>query len=448
MSLVVLLPVGVIGSGWLVLLMPFTGLFAILPLIGAVAAYLLLRRGTHAGDIGASFALLGGLASGGLGVAVIAAAMLAMLVDPALRRRSWVAGVPLVLYLVWRQWQDVGSEVRFWDFALVPEYAMRGLASGLTGYTNFDAAWAQGFAVAFVALAVWAAVRTLPPRSVLVGAVATAVGYWALIAFARGPELGPEEVRYVYGNAFLALLIGLAVAPRIRPKLAVCLPIAAAAAMVLVSQMDRYLEQAANYRENSRFTQADIFAIRTLQDAVPREFTPPEGDPQLTAGAYLTASRFWSGPPGLTEAEVLRGSPKLRDHLDTVLVKAAALSVAPTPEALDRGPWVLDRPTPVERASVSRAGNCWRVAPVEGAEAASADVLVPPDSATTVVVRATDADAQVAAGRYYDQPIEPLGAVAASTAGVVAVPPDSARTPWRLRVSSAAAVRLCAAERP
>lgn len=447
MSLVVLLPVGVVGSGWLVLLMPFTGLFAILPLIGAVAAYVLLRRGTRGGDVGASLALLGGLASGGLGVAVIAAAMLAMLLDPALRRRSWVAAGPLVLYLIWRQWQDVASEVEFWDFALVPTYTMRGLASGLTGYTNFDAAWAQAFAVAFVALAVWSAVRTLPRPSVLVGAVATAVGYWALIAIARGPEVGPEEVRYVYGNAFLALLIGLGVAPRVWPRLAVFLPVAAAAAMVLISQMDVYLEKAANYRENSQFTQADIFAIRTLQDVVPPEFTPPEGDPQLSAEAYLTARRFWSGPPGLTEVDVLAGSPELRDHLDTVLVKAAGLSVAPATEGLARGPWPLDRPTSVDGARMSRAAECWRMAPAEGAEAASADILVPTDVATTVVVRATDAEAQVAAGRYFDQPIEPLGAVAAGTAGAVAVPADTARTPWRLRVSSAAAVRLCAAER-
>ena len=122
---------------------------------------------------------------------------------------------PLVLYLVWRAWNDVPSELAFWDLALVPSYVARRGRIGRRARTS-GCPRAGGRRSRWRSRLRWRGRRLRLTRRapVLLAIAAVAAGYWALIAFARGPALGPEEVRYVYANTFLVLLVALAVLPR------------------------------------------------------------------------------------------------------------------------------------------------------------------------------------------------------------------------------------------
>jgi hypothetical protein len=168
-------------------------------------------------------------------------------------------------------------------------------------FTALRSAFGQILAVAVIGA--WLAVmwRGFGPGRALVTFSAIGAGYWVLIAIARGPALEPEEVRYVYVSAELAaiIVISLIPAPAARPSTRQFAFVGAIAAFALFAQMQGYRTEAANYRETSALTLADVFAIKTAASVVKPDFIAPDGDPQLRAASYLNASRFWATPRGL-----------------------------------------------------------------------------------------------------------------------------------------------------
>jgi hypothetical protein len=192
-------------------------------------------------------------------------------------------------------------------------------------------------------------------------------------------------------------------------------------------------------------TKADLFAINTAAAVVRPDFAPPGGDPQLTAGYYLTGRRFWSGPPGMSEQDVLRAAPPIRDHVDTTLVAAFGLVLSPVGSVdtlpLTRlDPAMLSAPKPVGRAG----GGCSKaMSPSPGEPGAVVDIRVLRRSHGGILVGAGPAPAAVLAGRYGDQPLQSLGTVAAGDTGLVALPRDDRRTPWTFRVVSAGDATIC-----
>jgi hypothetical protein len=447
LALVAVLPLGVVAAGWLDLMMPFTAIFAIGPLIAALVAYLCLERGNLVGDLAACVALGLGIATAGGGLAVLAGFGIYLLLTPPQWRRLWVVGVPLVLYLLWRARYHPPNEFAFADLGLALSYVVRGLASGLGAYTTLGTNYGRILAVGVIGG--WIAVvmrRGFTLWRGMVTFAAIGAGYWVLIAIARGPALGPEEIRYVYVNAFLAVLIVIGLVPLATAPLSIAPTalVGAIALLALFSQIQTLRGQAASYRETSAFAQADVFAINTAAKVVTPGFTAPGGDPQLSAGSYLHARRYWGGPAGFSEQQVRAADPKVRDHVDTTLVHAFALSVSPLPSLRGVRLAALERPALAGPGQAVPAGaDCWAPRPASAGSAVSADLRVSPRALGGIVVVAQAAPVQLVSGRYYDQPMDVLGSVAAHGTGAVALPPDDRTTPWTLRVNSAAGLRVC-----
>ena len=449
MTLVAILPLTVVAGGWLDLLMPATGLFAIGPLIAAVGAYLALERRTTRWDVAACALLVLGMATSGEGLAVLGGFTVYFLLSPQQWRRLWVVGVPVVLYLIWRARYHPPSEFQLSDLSMVLSYVVRGVSSGLGSYTTLGDAYGKPLAVGLIGawlIVVWrgyGASRLLPTMA------AIGAAYWALIAIGRGPQLGPEEVRYVYPNAFIVFFIILSLVPLGTGAVAVrrrvpALLVAGISVFALLGQVEQYRASAAGYRETSKITLADLFAIRTAQAVVDPNFVIPQGDAQINPRGYFNAIRYWSGPPGLTEDEVRAAAPNVRDHVDTTLAKAFALTVSGVPSLEAQRLAPIAEPVAGEGGTVTADGaDCWKLTAASGDQPFNADFKVLPSALGGIAVEAGSGKADVLSGRYFETPQDALGVVGPNDAGAVAIPRDERRTPWTLRVAPSGDARVC-----
>jgi hypothetical protein len=423
-----------LGSSGETLLYPFTMNF-----VGAVAfglaAFLALERRDRMGDVLACLALLVSLSFSGLGVPFAVGALIELLCDPARRRASWIAGVPLVLMLGWALHYG-GSGATLDNLDAAWQYIAAQNARSAAGLLGLPLdTWGPPVMLAIAVLVGRFLVRreVLSPRLLaLLGAWGV---FWVLTALSRAQlGLGGTE-RYVYPGATFLLLILAEVTAGWRPSVRarVLLPVVCVGAITAnVGTLD---STAKKWSLNSQFVRADLAAMELSPNRIPADYQPPLQAWGLRAGQYFAVRAKW-GSPALRPVELDRLPNLVSRSVDSVAQVGLGLRVVHNPRS------GVERPT-VESSSggrISREGHCVGLRP--GRRTAGIDVRVPAPG--LAITNASGGPARVLVRRFApDYTNAAIGVVAARTTAEFAPEKDPSSTPWRAHLEAHGRVRLC-----
>ena len=428
-----------LGASWETLLWPFsvaTWGFAVLAGIGALLA---LEREDRAGDIWACVLLVVAVASHSTGLAFLVGAAVYIGLRGDRWPRAWVVVVPLALYAVWWLWAlkfDQDSPLAAENLWLIPSFAADSLAAVAAAVTGLAAnlgaespnatiqiepGWGRALGLVAIALVAVRVVRGNVPRA-LWTTLALLLAFWASLALGFGPGRTPDQSRYIYPGAVLLFLVAGAALTGYRvPRAGViaALVVAALATMTGIRQLHDGQLFLDDYSQRVR---AQLAMIEIGGDAIPPEFDPHTRPdlaevvpPQLPlqAGSYLAAAERF-GALGFDTPELLEQSAPVREGADRVLASALALGLVAAPT--DGG----------GSATCTAAGDVTELQP------------------GTVELR-SEAPATLALGRFSDGfPVE-LGDLDPAQPVILEIPQDRDSRPWRLSVTGAAPVEICAA---
>jgi hypothetical protein len=231
-----------LGSSFNVLMQPMIGIQFLCALVPGVAGLLALERVDRRGDIAAcaffSLATLGFE----MGLAFVIGGVVSIALRDDRLRRAWIVGVPFVIYGIWRIWAAKygGSGIHLSNVLWVPAYAVDSIGVVVASFfglffwvgsgqltslklTGFDLSHlAEGLflltAETFTAVLL---IRRLLKRGRLPNAfwmaLAVLVAIWVEHGLALGPNRTPGEVRYVFPDTVVFLLLALECVRGIRP---------------------------------------------------------------------------------------------------------------------------------------------------------------------------------------------------------------------------------------
>ena len=410
----------------------FTIVFSLACGMWAINAW---ERDSRAGDIAALVLLSIGMMTYTTGVAFAVGLVIAALIGD--RKRVWVAGAPLFLYILWRvlvasastELEDAGPD--WMNLFLLPAWIFQGVGgileslSGLgfdfTSKSSLGAPQPIGtlapvLSVGFFGLILWRLrPRGIPRTFWTCAAIAVAlftsqVLVWGSFA-ARGEPLEP---RYYYPGALAILLMIIELVRGVewdRTRIAVVW-LAAAVSIVsgigfLMNSVDRF-ESATNVAK-AQATAAYI--LETVPDPPPAKEQPRNNirksfDPVTTQG--LAGLSF-------SESELPGISPKYSQEVDLFLAKSLDLQLQPV------GPGVV----PVAcRPAIS--------GPPAGR------VVLP---AGPVVLKSSR-ELKLSVGRYGKVASWKIGAVKPGEPSLLDIPPDDSSRPWFLQTESGSAGTL------
>jgi len=446
-----LVPVALIagfGSGWAILLQPLVGTVFYFGLGLGLLALLMLERRDRTGDLAACALLCASLSFYSLGVAFLAAGLVALAFTPEWRRRLWVILVPAVLYGSWRiasgfidspaylpQFGGEAINLIRAPLSLIDSAALvvqaiftggtepitQGPATSLVldGFTMKRLAAtavlalveAGALAVAFIAMrrrggippSVWAALAAL-------------VTLWSAQAFVLGEGRTPNESRYLFSGAFLVVVLAVEVVGALRPSRRV-LAIAAAAMVIPIALNLREMDEPNRLLEDySIRARADMAVVELASNRVDPGFVPQLLRPVVPYALYLTAGP-WNemvhrhGSPSLPLSELPLQSDDIRMEADIVLAAALRLQTSPV-GAPGRG----CRP--------SRGGP----------------LRLPASGAVLLSAR----PALVFVGRWAAGHPAFVGDLKAGQARVLRVPRDEVQVPWRVTTQPPGQLEVCA----
>ena len=406
LALIAIVPMTLMGLAWLHMIMPFSTIFQGPGILGLLAALLALQRGTRRGDVVACLALLAAVFTATAGLAAIAGIVVWLLWSPMQLRRLWIAGVPAFLWLLWYATYkpDEGYEVSFLDdVSLVPTYVAEGLANGIRTYGYLPADWSSALAAGLAVLVVLVAAR---PRGIdrnLAAALGAAVAFWGIIAVGRGPELRPDQLRYLYPDAAHVLLIavlaaGLAGVRSNRRTTAVAAVLALA---FFVPSFNQLRNVSQDERNESALSRAAISAVEIAgADRIDQAFNPiadTRSDGEFTLARYRRALDDGRSI-GFSESELASKSEAMRQTADAALLSALGA-----------------RPKPADRPDGCR--------PLAG----SGPLEIAPG--TTVFVENRGAPAKVLLRRFAERPRD-VGALLPRATAAIELPADNSRRPW------------------
>ena len=422
LALVVIVPLTLMGLAWLHMVMPFSTIFQGPGVLGLLAAMLALQQGTRRGDVLACLALLLAVFTATAGLAAIAGIIVWLLWSPMQLRRLWVAAVPAVLWLLWyvTYKPDEGYEISFLDdISLVPTFVAEGIANGIRTYGYLPADWSSALAAGLVVLVVMVAGRGRGLDRNLAAALAAAVAFWGIIAVGRGPELRPDQLRYLYPDAMHVVLIaviaaGLAGLRSTRRTTAIAVVLALAFFVPSFNQLRNVFQ---DERNESTFSRAAIAAVEIAgADKIDQAFNPiadTRSDGEFTLARYRRALDDGRSI-GFSESELPSKSEATRQTTDAVLM--SALRIVP--------------------AAVEPPAGCRPLA-------ASAPLELP--SGTTVYVTNDGDDAaKLLLRRFADGPRD-IGQVAADSSVRVVLPEDRSDRPWTMTFDGAGPLTACSA---
>lgn len=426
-----------LGVAWQDVLWPFQIGF-IGSVAGGLGAWLALDRKR---DVIAAACLAAALACSGLGVPIVAAAIVELAVRREWRRLATVAGAPVALYGLWWLTGHGDSQINRDNFSQVPQWAVDMAAAAVGAPFGRGTDWGRPLLLVALGLLVWRASgpRALSPR--LVGLGAAGAAFWVLTAASRANIEQPETSRYTYLGAVIVLLALAELLRGMRPRGRV-LVLAVLIAGLGVAQNLTALSAGGRFlRATSDSVRAEFAAVELQRERVPPEY---ELDarlmPQVRAGQYLRLIDDAGSTPAYSPQELAEAGAPARVEADRVLREIGAAALAAPPAARD--PLA---PAPTVEASAGGDARqrraCVTLRPA--APEASMDLVVPPGGMT---VRAARAPAAVAAWRFADQSTaHGVGTVPPGATQLLAPAGDASPVPWRARVTSAAPVRACGA---
>jgi hypothetical protein len=425
-----------LGSSWEALLWPLTMLTFVLSIASGLGALIALERNDARGDIAGCVLTILAVISHSTGLAFLVGVGVAVWLGGAGLRRAWIAVLPLAIYAAWWVWALRFHEglAHVGNILIVPQFVADSLAAASAAATGLglglvsqpttltiSLAWGRVLAVALVAGFAWGLVsrRIRHPPWIELAVLLT---YWLELAIGFGPGRGPEESRYLFGDALLVLLVAVSAMREVTLSPRILVAVFAVTALSLLLNV-KQLDNAERFlRDYSLRARAALGAIEAAGAAVSPGFRP-QAAPELhtvvprqlpvIAGPYLQAvDRF--GSFALSPDELVHQSPALRAEADRVSASAQRLTLGAAPSSA--GP--KDCGTPQNGVAELRPGL------------------------TQIGVSER---AHVRLGRLAPGFPVRLGLVEPHAPALLAIPHDAEMRPWRLAIRGGGSVRLCTA---
>jgi hypothetical protein len=435
LALAGVLPILFFGSSWDDLLWPFQiGYFG--SMAAGIGALLALDREDRAGDLWACALLVVALSFSSVGVPFAVAGAVHVLTGADVRRRAYVAAVPIALYALW--WLGWGHEAEnraSLDTLLAsPAFVFDGFASnlssllGLAGTKAFETdsfAWGRPLLIGALALAglrLWRLGRV--PRWVLV-TVALGLSFWLLAGLNTMIGREPDAGRYQYVGAIFTLLIAAELLRRTRiprPAVIAALAISAVAALSNFSLLEEYGSGLAGLAAQQRGGLAALELARDRADPgfqLTMENSDVDYLGELDAGSYFSAVDGY-GSPAYDPAQLVAASEPARIAADKVSAAALGITLEPASGGPPAGDCLLARP----------AG-----AAIEGD--------LPPGGALLAVPPRVYANVDLRRYATASFPVK-LGRLRGATAAL-RIPPDRSSEPWQIGITATGPVRICEA---
>jgi hypothetical protein len=351
-----------LGSSWNVLLQPMLGIQFGLALAPGLAALLALESDSRKGDIAACGLLV--LASWGfeMGLAFAVGAAVSILLRDDRWRRIWIVAVPVAIYGIWRLWAggEDSSGLELSNLLWAPAYVIDSFGVvtvslfGLYHWVEhgqlthlklhgFDLNhFSEGIVILVLgALAAFFAVRRLQRRGPLPATLGVAVAVLVTLlveqALALSPDRTPGEIRYIFPDAIVFLLVALEAARGIRTTRFAVLIAAALMVAAVVGNVPRFKEGRDVLAEYSPPTKAAMAAMVLGGSDISPQFnaaaeSPEAFPPGLAAfigagGIQEIAAKF--GSPGYSVAELMEQPEAVRRSADIVAAHALEVHTMP-----------------------------------------------------------------------------------------------------------------------
>jgi len=374
-----------------------------------LGALLCLERRDRGGDVAAALLLGLSLASSSFGAPFVIGAVVELALGRD-RRRWWIPAVPVVPYVLWRL--AVSGDAGGSTLEAIGPYVERGLARSAGALLALPIEWGIPLLLLLVALLArrMLAPAPVPPR--LWAAVAMLLGYWLLIAAARG-DLGESFTeRYLYLGAMLVLLVllelgrGAALPRRALPLAAIGL------ALVTVTNVGLLQRESRGLGDRSNEVAVTVAALEVAGEHADPLFVPSAMVYGRNAEQILESLDDLGSPYG-GASEIRSRPPQLAALADATLTQAEAVALQP---------------------GLPTAG----CAPVP----ANGELELPPGG---LDLRARGRPVAIYLRRYAATfAAEPNARLEPRALGRLEAPRDGdPDTPWQVRVDPAAAVQRC-----
>jgi hypothetical protein len=473
------------GSGW------ETTITAIrIPSLIAVAAglgtLLVLERRDRRGDIAAAVLLSVSIASHPIGLCFLAAAGVLIVARPSPERwrTAWVVAIPAAVFAAWWLFLRAPNTESFSStrpidiirFAVDSWTSITAHVSGLAGLIDqptFDQTIAQVAAAALVALIIAAVViwwRRVPATF-----WAALVAFVVLVCSTRlspgGFLRSPDEVRYLYPEGVLLLLVVMEAAAIARLRAWAALGFTVVLLLGLVYNIGQLRDGGGLARATSQEALGNYSAYEIAGPALDESYKP--GDFAPSAREYVQAARAY-GSVADSPAELQTASALERASVDAALPGSLGLAVQPV-FSTHAGGTAAPKVTRVWSGKVTRGQGCVRLEPSPpGATPVVPRVPLDPELSRRAILgrvvrglppRPTETLAQLAEltvspgevrlyapdisrtgvllGRFAEPPIAQLDRPGGGRAGVLRLPASGVALPWRVTVASNQPVTVC-----
>lgn len=370
------------------------------------------------------------------------------------RRRAYVIGVPLILYVIWwLGWgHDAENAISLHNIAASPLFvldsfgsaiaALLGLATpveGMASPSGLD--WGRPLAVLLGGLAIWR-VYTLKriPRSFWV-VLAIGLAFWILGGFDLKSGRVPWASRYQLPSAVFVLLVaaellkGVTLSRRLLPPALVVVVAAVASNMLFLH------EAYESYLGSTQIVRGNLTALEIARNTVDPSFYLEEefadtGFDHIDAGSYFSAVDAF-GSPAYTVGELQASGEPARFAADKVLLNA--LRVGLEPVSASAAPAAGAQPATPDSSGVVAVPKDGCVA-VPGGKAAPL-LSLPPGGAVVGAGKTPVTNIQMKrfASGTEGFPVDFQAGVGAGEATAIPIPADLSTVPWKLQLEGGAA---------
>jgi len=437
------------------------GIVVVLTIVAGLAMLLCLERRDLAGDIGACLLLAAALATYGPGIAFLAGAAAVILLASQRPewRRTWVFGVPLLLYLAWRLWSPPGlgdgPRVTLVNLLQLATSILDSIAAalaamtGMVGVTGDNApavielGWGQALLVPLVIGTVLLLRRRGRVDRWIWAALAMPLVYWAAIGVVSSAVRPPAAPRYQLLSAIFIILFYAQLAVGVRLSSRAVGVVLAAFGLAALANLGALATFGHHLRANSDENRAELAALELIRDRVDPSFsiestgqTTSIPDLLIPAGQYFAAADA-HGSPAMSLAR-LRASPEyVRKAADAELIRALRLSPRALRGALQVGGALL--PGAATGLETQVRGPCLQMIPRQ--PGAASELTLPPGGFS--VRPDPGPPPKLTLLRFARRGATPLPSPATAQTQVVEIPPDSSSVPWRLQLVARAPLTLC-----
>lgn len=349
-----------LGSSSNVLMQPMLGIQFLCALVPGLAGLLALERGDRRGDVAACvfFSLAAVGFEMGLAFAFGGAVGIALREDR--RRRAWIVAIPFAIYGIWRIWASQYGEsgVELSNLPWIPAYAVDNL--GVVGASLFGLFfWVGHGQLTYLKLvgfdlshlgeglvlltaelfAVVLVIRRMLQRGPIPPtfwvAVAVLVAIWIEQGLALAPNRTPGEVRYVFPDTVVFLLVALECARGIRATRLALIGAAALTIAAVIGNMPRFKEGRDILVEYTTSARAAMAVMELDGTNMRPDFNPPTE----AAEAFTPGRETYIGPASLAAITAKYGRygytlPELRSRPEEErrtadIVAARGMGLAP-----------------------------------------------------------------------------------------------------------------------